>query len=689
MTYQWTDCFTSGINVNDPFNLGVITNEYPTIKANPTKQAFGAMCAHFNGTLTKSVGWSEGKYLPGSNGLCEVERAAEINSVIPANMTRMQWATWSDWEEGTEVESGTENNFALTSQVNSSGLLSWAITSGDEQTIDHYDIYAVTNGGNAAFLCSVSPGIHQTNIGQLGLTPGIYQLYINAIGKPCIRDHISSPISYIISGSPIVSSDLQPSAQTVWQDDPVSFSVTAVGTAPLSFQWTLNGQAIAGATNAAYSFSALTGTNFYEVNITNSQGSVNSSTGEVVAVAGTFLDASNNYYGTRITFAGYTNAGSVQDFPVLVRLGTNIPGFSYAQFVSPGNGADLRFTSETGRELYFQIDQWNPAGESLVWVQVPSITTSNDYITACWGNPADSAMQPGNTNGAAWITLSGASSFSRVYHLSENGFPYADATLQYPAINGVVPGSTNGMVGSGCYFSRTPYLDIGSVNLGSTFTLSSWANVSSGVSDIQCIYANGPGSSGSDEIFFYVNSYKTSDGSLLLSSGNGTDGTRLASAAGVVGLDQWHLLTAVVDRANGAATLYVDGTQVASGAVRNDFPTNNDMDLGRDTGGSFAFLGSLDEARIQSGLESSNWVWASYMTVAANSSFENYSAVSIPVLTLKIQISGANVVLTWPTGALQSASQVDGPYSDVSGATSPYTNTVSGTQQFYHIHIGN
>jgi hypothetical protein len=30
---------------------------------------------------------------------------------------------------------------------------------------------------------------------------------------------------------------------------------------------------------------------------------------------------------------------------------------------------------------------------------------------------------------------------------------------------------------------------------------------------------------------------------------------------------------------------------VASGAIRNDFPTNNDMELGRDTGGSFGFLG--------------------------------------------------------------------------------------------------
>ena len=77
---------------------------------------------------------------------------------------------------------------------------------------------------------------------------------------------------------------------------------------------------------------------------------MNFSTGAVVGVAGTFLNATNatnatNYYGMQITFSGYTNVGSLLDFPVLVCLSTNISGFSYAQFVSPGNGADIRFTS--------------------------------------------------------------------------------------------------------------------------------------------------------------------------------------------------------------------------------------------------------------------------------------------------------------------------------------------------------
>ncbi len=50
--------------------------------------------------------------------------------------------------------------------------------------------------------------------------------------------------------------------------------------------------------------------------------------------------------------------------------------------------------------------------------------------------------------------------------------------------------------------------------------------------------------------------------------------------------------------------------------------------------------------------------------------------------TITVQRSGANVVLTW-TGVLQSADRVEGPYTDVSGASSPLTVPASGSAKFY------
>lgn len=203
--FEWTLNFKHGVNPGDPFNLRAVTSDYPTIRSSG-KKAFGAICSQFNGTLTRLVDWSMGKYLPSGNGLCLVQRAAAINSAIPGNMTRMQWATWSDWEEGTEVEAGIENHFALTASVNTNRVLSWTITSGDERTIDHYQIYASTNGVNAALLGSAVAGAHHCNLGLFGLTNGSYQLYVDAIGIPCVRDHLSAPLSYFVSGAHYSSS---------------------------------------------------------------------------------------------------------------------------------------------------------------------------------------------------------------------------------------------------------------------------------------------------------------------------------------------------------------------------------------------------------------------------------------------------------------------------------------------------
>ncbi len=55
-----------------------------------------------------------------------------------------------------------------------------------------------------------------------------------------------------------------------------------------------------------------------------------------------------------------------------------------------------------------------------------------------------------------------------------------------------------------------------------------------------------------------------------------------------------------------------------------------------------------------------------------------------PPPTLSIQVNGGNAVVTWPDFAfgLQSATDVTGPWADVSGATSPYTNGISGSMYF-------
>ena len=63
----------------------------------------------------------------------------------------------------------------------------------------------------------------------------------------------------------------------------------------------------------------------------------------------------------------------------------------------------------------------------------------------------------------------------------------------------------------------------------------------------------------------------------------------------------------------------------------------------------------------------------------------NYASVA-PV-TLSITRSGRSVVLAWPNGALQQAPTVNGVYTNVAGATSPYTNAIQGAQGYFRVKV--
>ena len=115
----------------------------------------------------------------------------------------------------------------------------------------------------------------------------------------------------------------------------------------------------------------------------------------------------------------YTPTASVEGFPVLVRL--NSSRISYADVKNAG--ADLKFTDASGETVYpHEVDTWNPAGESLVWVRLPQLAkgakfrmyygdetvTTSPSSTPVWqgydlvchvsGNTDDSAVKDSSAN---------------------------------------------------------------------------------------------------------------------------------------------------------------------------------------------------------------------------------------------------------------------------------------------------
>src|SRR4030095_16461684 len=127
---------------------------------------------------------------------------------------------------------------------------------------------------------------------------------------------------------------------------------------------------------------------------------------------------------------------------------------------------------------------------------------------------------------------------------------------------------------------------------------------------------------------------------------------------------------------------YVNGVLRAS-QDRNSFGfkpngTNGDpatggaMVLGDRGDGEFLpFDGSIDEVAVYNYALSEQQARAHYL-----------NSVSIDIAR-----SGDSIILTWPSGTLQSAPEATGTYTNVPSATSPYTNAITGSASYFRLQL--
>jgi hypothetical protein len=54
-------------------------------------------------------------------------------------------------------------------------------------------------------------------------------------------------------------------------------------------------------------------------------------------------------------------------------------------------------------------------------------------------------------------------------------------------------------------------------------------------------------------------------------------------------------------------------------------------------------------------------------------------------MRVSIEANGTNVILNWPGGTLQSATNLSGPWNNVAGASAPFTVTPEEPQRFYRV----
>ncbi len=128
--------------------------------------------------------------------------------------------------------------------------------------------------------------------------------------------------------------------------------------------------------------------------------------------------------------------------------------------------------------------------------------------------------------------------------------------------------------------------------------------------------------------------------------------------------------------------MYLNGVLVDSatmGGRRIDQMSVTDAYLGAAVNFPDADLsGNIDEFRVYIG------ALPAYQ-IAAN--YKNGPAIVAPAAGLTIGSAGGNVTVSWVTGTLQAAGNVTGTYTNVPGATSPYTTPANAPQLFYRVQI--
>ena len=161
--------------------------------------AYGAVWKGFNDTIAD---WSGDRHIDQNCGQTWLRTFAAINQhySVSNQLPAMQLVTWNDYEEGTEVETGIDNCLNLTATA-SGAQLQWN-PGGDESTLDHYTVYASTDGQKLATLGDFDTSTHALDLSKVSIPAGSYQLFVQAVGKPTIRNQMSAAVSYTIAPPP-------------------------------------------------------------------------------------------------------------------------------------------------------------------------------------------------------------------------------------------------------------------------------------------------------------------------------------------------------------------------------------------------------------------------------------------------------------------------------------------------------
>ena len=159
------------------------------------------------------------------------------------------------------------------------------------------------------------------------------------------------------------------------------------------------------------------------------------------------------------------------------------------------------------------------------------------------------------------------------------------------------PLAIGGVGGGSAKFGGAGRIDLPARELGDAFTIAAWVRPAAGVGE-QVVLANADQSD--DGFRLTLGEDGTDDGRLRFEVGDGANTADVTTAAGAVVYGQWNHVAAVVDRAAGTVTLFVNGVDATTDATLDvaSFGTAYPLAAGAARDGGNALVGGLDDLRI-------------------------------------------------------------------------------------------
>lgn len=188
-SYSWVRPSTTD------FGMNYMTKFYKTGLEHPQLHTVGASYKGFNDTLAS---WGLNRIMKQQCGETWLQTFVKINSLYNSTnqLEMLQLPTWNDYEEATEIESGIDNCVSVSAKI-SGNSLQWGLNGkGQEDTVDHYQVYISTDGQKLMPLERVETGTHSLNLCSYSPANGKYSLFVQAVGKPTIRNQVSGAITF-------------------------------------------------------------------------------------------------------------------------------------------------------------------------------------------------------------------------------------------------------------------------------------------------------------------------------------------------------------------------------------------------------------------------------------------------------------------------------------------------------------